>query len=645
MSQYKILRYDPSNPDTPAIVQNDDVTIGIIANQLAVNDQGINTQQLTDLGVTTGKLADASVTTAKLALASVDATILANNAVYTAAIQDAAVTTAKLALASVDSTILAANSVTDAAVADGSVNATKILSDYVPTNSTPVQVAAEGTDRVSSALKGIDIALGALSSGVTWLPLAKAWTASAPINAIGVGGTGTVSVPFSDDTGSILPYANWQIGDFILSYNGAGTDVVFQVTALPGSPNITVTSVGVHQPVEGNQWPVAFDLQDNAQDIAVGQSIYGFSSITGHFVKLADVNFEIATAISLTAGFTPVNSLFPAALDSVQTAIAKLSGNDNITTAKLQDASVTTAKMALASVDDTIISSAALGNGLTGGSGTPVAVAAADTSILSAPGGVSVQEDPNGAIVTGGPGIAVNVDGTSIDINANAIEVKTGGISPAKLGVVTDGVTLDQSGPGATLEIAPLGVNTAQLADNSVTVAKIGDLVDGVTLDQAGPGGSIEIMPLGVNTAQLANAAVTYAKLGPDVHASLGQMDVTAGYNASAGDIVYINNPDSKAYLATADVAGNCPGLLYYVSVGGAINTTITIIEDGAHDIITYEIGQSFQPADALYLSAVTAGALTHVAPSSTGNQVIIMGYAATTPENWEMEMRKIASL
>jgi len=645
MSQYKILRYDPSNPDTPAIVQNDDVTIGIIANQLAVNDQGINTQQLTDLAVTTGKIGDNQVTTAKLALNSVDATILATDAVYTAAIQDAAVTTAKLALASVDSTILAANSVTDAAVADGSVNATKILSDYVPVNSTPVAVGGEGTDRVSSALKGIDIALGAISSGVTWLPLAKAWTADATLNAIGVGGTGTVTVPFSDDTGSLLPFANWVIGDFILSYNGAGTDVVFQVTALPGPTTITVTSVGVHQPVEGNQWPVAFDLQDNSQNIAVGQSIYGFSSITGHFVKLADVNFELATAIALTAGFTPINSAFPAALDSVETAIAKLSGNDNITTAKLQDAAVTTAKLALASVTDTILASSAFGNGLTGGSGSQVVVQAADASILSAAGGISVVLDPAGALVTNVGGVAVAVDGTSIDINADALEVKAGGINPSKLGVITDGVTLDQSGAGSTLEIAPLGVGTAQLADNSVTVAKIGDLVDGVTLDQAGPGGSLEIMPLGVNTAQLADGAVTYDKLGTDVHLSLGQMQVTAGYIASAGDIVYINNPDSKAYLAQADSAANCPGMLYYVSVGGAMDSTITIIEDGAHDIITYEVGQAFQPADPLYLSSVTAGALTHVAPSSSGNQVIIMGYAATTPENWEMDMRKIASL
>jgi trimeric autotransporter adhesin len=645
MSQYKILRYDPSNPDTPAIVQNDDVTIGIISNQLAVNDQGINTQQLTDLAVTTGKLADTSVTTAKLALASVDATILANDAVFTAAIQDAAVTTAKLALASVDSTILASNSVTDAAVADGSVNATKILSDYVPTNSTPVQVGAEGTDRVSSALKGIDIALGALTSGTTWLPLAKAWTADASLNAVGVGGTGTVTVPFSDDTGALLPFANWLVGDFILSYNGAGTDIVFQVTALPGPTTITVTSVSVHQPVEGNQWPVAFDFQDNSQAIAVGQSIYGFSSITGHFIKIADMNFELATAIALTAGFAPVDSLFPAALDSVQTAIAKLSGNDNITTAKLQDQAVTTAKMALASVDDTIIASSAIGNGLTGGSGTIISVLPLDASIAVAAGGISVLPDPAGALVTNVGGLAVQVDGTSIDINADALEVKAAGITIAKLAVITDGVTLDQGGAGGSLEIAPLGVGTAQLADNSVTVAKIGDLVDGVTLDQAGPGGSLEIMAGGVNTAQLTDGAVNYAKLGADVHLSLGQMSVTAGYAASAGDIVYINNPDSKAYLATADVAANCPGMLYYVSVGGAINTAITIIEDGAHDIITYEVGQSFQPADALYLSSVTAGALTHVAPSSTGNQVIIMGYAATTPENWEMDMRKIASL
>jgi hypothetical protein len=78
--------------------------------------------------------------------------------------------------------------------------------------------------------------------------------------------------------------------------------------------------------------------------------------------------------------------------------------------------------------------------------------------------------------ITGGSGtkIAVNVDGTSIDINgSNQIEIKNAGVTAAKLGAVTDGVTLDQSGAGSTIEIKASGVSATQLATGAFDQATI----------------------------------------------------------------------------------------------------------------------------------------------------------------------------
>jgi hypothetical protein len=49
----------------------------------------------------------------------------------------------------------------------------------------------------------------------------------------------------------------------------------------------------------------------------------------------------------------------------------------------------------------------------------------------------------------------------------------SGTVSATQLGSVTDGVTLDQSGAGSTLEIKSGGVGTTQIAASAVTNAKL----------------------------------------------------------------------------------------------------------------------------------------------------------------------------
>lgn len=97
---------------------------------------------------------------------------------------------------------------------------------------------------------------------------------------------------------------------------------------------------------------------------------------------------------------------------------------------------------------------------------------------------------------------------------SKAATIAAGAVTASKLGSVTDGTTLDQSGAGSTLQVKALGIGSAQLAAGAVTAAKLGAVADGVTLDQAGAGSTLEVKTGGISNAQVsASAAIALTKL------------------------------------------------------------------------------------------------------------------------------------
>jgi hypothetical protein len=230
---------------------------------------------------------------------------------------------------------------------------------------------------------------------------------------------------------------------------------------------------------------------------------------------------------------------------------------------------------------------------------------------------LAVKLDGARAITTGASGIGVNVDGSTIDIATNAIEVKAAGITAtqlasaavtaAKLGTVTDGVTLDQSGSGSTIEVKTGGIGTTQLAAAAVTAAKLGSVTDGVTLDQSGSGSTIEIKTGGVGTTQLASAAVTIAKLGTitdgvtlDQSGSGSSLEIKS---AGVGTTQLASQAVTAAKIATSAVDG--------VTITGGNGTALSVVQAPA--IVTaVTVGASFS-ANTSYvvrwaLSGETAG-------------------------------------
>lgn len=138
---------------------------------------------------------------------------------------------------------------------------------------------------------------------------------------------------------------------------------------------------------------------------------------------------------------------------------------------------------------------------------------------------------PSG-LVFSSSALSANVDGSTITINgSNQLNVPASGIGSsqlaaasvtiAKLATITDGVTLDQSGSGSSLEIKNGGVGTNQLAASSVTAAKLGSITDGITTNQSGAGSTIQ---------SLRNISYAYTLTSTDITNQYVDLDSANGF-------------------------------------------------------------------------------------------------------------------
>ena len=163
------------------------------------------------------------------------------------------------------------------------------------------------------------------------------------------------------------------------------------------------------------------------------------------------------------------------------------------------------------------INSSALGNGLTGGSGVVISVLP-DTT-----GGANLAKSVN----VSANGLAVKIDSTTIDTNvSNQLEIKALGvgtaqiaaisITKAKLGsdILGNGLT---GANGSAISVLPDAVGGAGLATViDVNANGVALKIDGSTLSETVTG-KLQVANLGVGTAQIAGTSITKAKLGSDI--------------------------------------------------------------------------------------------------------------------------------
>lgn len=157
-----------------------------------------------------------------------------------------------------------------------------------------------------------------LTVGSSWRDYVKATTGDAGLNAAANDTALSTLLPFSDDNdGNVDVIGEWADGDYILS-NGA-TDKLFVVFDDAGT--LRVTQVGIDPLAAGDTFMVRYYLPDPAGGENTAIVNYNGTDL----VKVADVDWQLATGINLSGGYAAaVTAAAVAPNDTVQVAIGKL---------------------------------------------------------------------------------------------------------------------------------------------------------------------------------------------------------------------------------------------------------------------------------------------------------------------------------
>lgn len=128
------------------------------------------------------------------------------------------------------------------------------------------------------------------------------------------------SAPFSDDDSPTLAGADFTVDDYII-FGVGGTPKLMRVSVVAGD---VITVVDASSALVANNNFVVKHYLPDAPDAQEKQAIVHYDGT--NIIKLADFNWELATGIKLSSGYSAVNGNITTA-DTVESAIQKLDGN------------------------------------------------------------------------------------------------------------------------------------------------------------------------------------------------------------------------------------------------------------------------------------------------------------------------------
>lgn len=120
-----------------------------------------------------------------------------------------------------------------------------------------------------------------------------------------------------------LDHTGFAIGEYVLGDVDSGSPVLYEVTALPGAPSITLALAG--QVIANNDTFVVQNHLPDSPAAQEAQAILHFPSASAAAIKLADFNWELATGINISGGYTAGSGNVTSS-DTVESAIEKLDG-------------------------------------------------------------------------------------------------------------------------------------------------------------------------------------------------------------------------------------------------------------------------------------------------------------------------------
>lgn len=142
-------------------------------------------------------------------------------------------------------------------------------------------------------------------------------------DTVAVGVRDLVASPFADDQAPLLVPGDLTVGDFVIA-DADGTPFLREITAISGDD---VTFAAAASPLVAEDTFVAVNYLPDSPANQENRAIVNYNGSV--IVKLADVDWSIATGINLSSGYVAASGNV-AANDTVEAAIAKLDGvNDN----------------------------------------------------------------------------------------------------------------------------------------------------------------------------------------------------------------------------------------------------------------------------------------------------------------------------
>lgn len=185
-------------------------------------------------------------------------------------------------------------------------------------------------------------------------------------------------------------------------------------------------------------------------------------------------------------------------------------------------------------------------------------------------------------------------------------------------------------------------IGTTQLAAASVTAAKLGTVTDGVTLDQSGAGSTIEIKAAGVSATQLGTGAFDQVTItgGAGVAAAVAQSPalkrtLVAGQSFTANTSYAVRwgitaNGETAGRVYAADTTTSSFNLFYVIGMassaaGVSAGGNISVTTMGAFALSSADTAFA-SGTDGAPVFLAASGAVTMTPPSSAGTAVTRIG-------------------
>ncbi len=518
--------------------------------------------------ITTTKIADGSVTSAKLAAGVIPSSLPPNGTAggdLTGSFPNPTINAN-----AVTSTKLANNSVTTAKIVDGSVTSAKLAAGVIPTSLPPSGIAGgdlSGSYPNPAVSKIQNIAVSNTApvngqvlkfNGTQWVPAADDVASGSGSNPIGPAGgdlsgnypdpniaNGAVTSPKIANGSIVTP----KLADDAVNSNKLQDNAVTTAKIANGSVTSAKLAAGVIPTSLPPNGAAAGDLTGSYPSPSVskilGVNVTTTGATNGQVLKFNGTSWVPGTDV--TGSGTPSG---PAGGDLTGTYPNPTINTDAVTTTKIANGSVTSAKLAAGVIPTSLPPTGTAGGDLTGSYPNPTINTDAITTTKIANGSVTSAKLAAGIIPTSLPpngSAGGDLSGSYPNPTLNKIQ----GVNVTATGATTgqvlkfDGTSwvpgTDNSGSGGSNPTGPAGgdltgsypnptintnaITTTKIADASVTSAKLAAGVIPTSLPPSGTAGgdltgsypNPTINNSAITTTKIADASVTSAKLAAGV--------------------------------------------------------------------------------------------------------------------------------